>query len=70
MSSANIVLQVLASPRGEASVLRQLAGKVIARLKHEDTQLITRDVSEGVPIVDGPGSARRLVAAAIDALAA
>lgn len=70
MSSANTVLQVLASPRGEASVRHQLADKVIARLKHEDTQLITRDVSEGVPIVDGLGSARPLAAAAIDGLAA
>lgn len=53
MSSANTILNVLASPRGEVSVSRQLADKVIARLKHEGTQIITRDVSDGVPVVDG-----------------
>jgi len=53
MSSPKTILNVLASPRGEASVSRQLADKVIARLKHEDTEVVTRDVSDGVPIVDG-----------------
>jgi FMN-dependent NADH-azoreductase len=53
MSSANTILNVLASPRGEVSVSRQLADKVIAHLKHDGTQIITRDVSEGVPVVDG-----------------
>lgn len=53
MSSANIILNVVASPRGEASVSRQLAGKVIDRLSDGSTQIITRDVSDGVPVVDG-----------------
>jgi len=53
MSSANIILNVVASPRGEASVSRQLADKVIDRLSDGSTQIITRDVSDGVPVVDG-----------------
>lgn len=53
MSSPKTILNVLASPRGEASVSRQLADKVIARLKHEGTEIVTRDVSDGVPVVDG-----------------
>lgn len=44
------VLQVLASPRGEASVSRKLANKVTVKL---GGTLTTRDVSEGIPVVDG-----------------
>jgi FMN-dependent NADH-azoreductase len=53
MSPANTILNVVASPRGEASVSRQLADKVIDRLSDHSTQIITRDVSDGVPVVDG-----------------
>ena len=45
------VLKVLASPRGEASVSRQLADAVVARLGAD--RVLTRDVSAGVPVVDG-----------------
>jgi FMN-dependent NADH-azoreductase len=53
MSSAKTILKVLASPRGDASVSRQLADKVIERVSDDSTQIITRDVSDGVPVVDG-----------------
>ena len=53
MTAQHTILSVLASPRGEASVSRQLADKVIAKLSGPDSQVLTRDVSAGVPIVDG-----------------
>ena len=53
MSYASTILNVLVSPRGDASVSRQLAEKVIARVRDADTDVITRDVSAGVPVVDG-----------------
>ncbi len=45
------VLKVLASPRGEHSVSRQLADKVLEKLA--PANVVTRDVSDGVPLVDG-----------------
>ncbi|MEM1285847.1 MAG: NAD(P)H-dependent oxidoreductase [Pseudomonadota bacterium] len=53
MSTANTILSVLASPRGEASVSRQLADKVVAKLSHGETRHISRDISAGIPVVDG-----------------
>ena len=53
MSSNSTLLTVLASPRGEASISRQLADKVVAKLSDAGTKVITRDVSDGVPVVDG-----------------
>lgn len=51
MSSTQSILKVIASPRGEASVSRQLADELIAALG--DSQVVTRDISTGVPVVDG-----------------
>lgn len=53
MSSPKTLLTVLASPRGEASVSRQLAQKVVSRLSGPETQIISRDVSEGIAVVSG-----------------
>ncbi len=53
MTSPKTILTVLASPRGEASVSRQLADKVVAKLSDDATQVVARDVSNGVPVVDG-----------------
>ncbi|MEM6711080.1 MAG: NAD(P)H-dependent oxidoreductase [Pseudomonadota bacterium] len=53
MSSSSTLLNVIASPRGEASISRQLADKVIEKLSGPDTTVITRDVSAGLPVVDG-----------------
>ncbi len=53
MSSPKTLLTVLASPRGEASVSRQLADKVVARLSSSETRVVARDISDGVPVVDG-----------------
>ena len=52
-STANTILTVLASPRGDSSVSRQLADKVVAKLSDDGTNHITRDISTGVPVVDG-----------------
>ena len=45
------ILKVLASPRGEASVSRQRADKLVA--SRGSDSVVTRDVSAGVPVVDG-----------------
>lgn len=50
-SQSPSVLKVLASPRGDQSVSRQLADKVVEKLA--PNTLVTRDVSDGVPVVDG-----------------
>lgn len=51
MSSTQSILKVLASPRGESSVSRKLADQLIAALGAD--HVVIRDVSTGVPIVDG-----------------
>lgn len=51
MSSNPSILKVLASPRGDSSVSRKLADQLISALGSD--QVVTRDISTGVPVVDG-----------------
>lgn len=51
MSPTPSILKVLVSPRGEDSVSRKLADQLIAALDAE--RVVTRDISTGVPVVDG-----------------
>ncbi|MFK7791323.1 MAG: FMN-dependent NADH-azoreductase [Devosiaceae bacterium] len=53
MLSPKSILTVLASPRGDDSVSRQLAEKVVARLSNAGTKVVARDVSNGLPVVNG-----------------
>ncbi|MEM6384037.1 MAG: NAD(P)H-dependent oxidoreductase [Pseudomonadota bacterium] len=48
---AHAVLKILVSPRGEQSVSRTLADQVIEKLGPDS--VVTRDVSGGIPVVDG-----------------
>lgn len=51
MSTTESILKVLVSPRGDSSVSRKLADQLVAALGTE--QVTTRDISTGVPVVDG-----------------
>lgn len=51
MSSTESILKVLVSPRGKDSVSRKLANQLITALNAE--RVVTRDISTGVPVVDG-----------------
>lgn len=51
MSTTVSILKVLASPRGDSSVSRKLADQLVTALG--SGQVVTRDISTGVPVVDG-----------------
>ncbi|MBV6658574.1 MAG: NAD(P)H-dependent oxidoreductase [Devosiaceae bacterium] len=52
-SASQSILQVLASPRGDASVSRRLADQLVDAIADGDAQVVRRDVSVGLPVVDG-----------------
>ncbi|MBK5946643.1 FMN-dependent NADH-azoreductase [Rhodobacter veldkampii DSM 11550] len=49
------ILRIDASIKGDASVTRRLGDKIVARLQadHPGATLMTRDVSAGIPLIDG-----------------
>ncbi|MDR5651613.1 FMN-dependent NADH-azoreductase [Ruixingdingia sedimenti] len=49
------ILRVEASIKGEAAVSRQLTGRIVERLLAADpaAAIVTRDLSAGVPVIDG-----------------
>lgn len=51
MSTTVSILKVLVSPRGDSSVSRKLADRLVTALG--SGQVVTRDISTGVPVVDG-----------------
>ena len=48
-----VLLRLDASIRGEASVSRRLTDRLIARISTDDTKIVARDLSQGVPAIDG-----------------
>lgn len=48
-----VLLRLDASIRGEASVSRRLTDRLVDRIASADTTIITRDLSQGVPAIDG-----------------
>lgn len=49
----SVLLRLDASIRGEASVSRRVTDRLIERIAAPDTTIITRDLSQGVPAIDG-----------------
>lgn len=49
----SVLLRLDASIRGEASVSRRVTDRLIERITAPDTTIITRDLSQGVPAIDG-----------------
>lgn len=48
-----VLLRLDASIRGEASVSRRLTDRLIAQISTDNTQIVARDLSQGVPAIDG-----------------
>jgi len=47
-----VLLRLDASIRGEASVSRHLTDRLVAQVSADDTKIVTRDLSQGVPAID------------------
>lgn len=49
----SVLLRLDASIRGDLSISRRLTGQLVERLSSVGTTVISRDLSEGVPAIDG-----------------